>query len=114
MHVYADTSRANIRYSMVEYVLIRPHRSVMYERMKQMGTLRNATTGQYVAHPRCDACAQPIAGDYLSDDEVCGDDDGPGFFLCARKRCVTKRDALDVEARRALYTKGRAAAEARS
>ena len=69
--------------------------------------------GRYEVIQRCDCCVKPITertGGHYTDGEVCGASDGPGFYLCGRARCTTKRDALDVEARRALYTAGRAAA----
>jgi len=67
--------------------------------------------GRYDVEQRCDCCGQPITertGGHVTDDEVCGATDGPGFYLCSRVRCERSRSGLDVEARRALYTAGRA------
>lgn len=64
--------------------------------------------GKFKKSPPCDACGKPVGTDYMTDDEVVGNGDGPGFFLCDRKRCEAKRDALDVAGRRALYTAQRA------
>lgn len=58
----------------------------------------------------CDACGGPVASDYMTDDEVCGGSDGPGFFLCNRSSCRSARNALSVEARRAVYVARRACA----
>lgn len=65
--------------------------------------------GRYRQTALCDACNRPIGLDHVTDDEVCADGDGAGFYLCSRVRCETKRDRLDVEARRALYAAARAA-----
>ena len=70
---------------------------------------RSARTGRYVKSTPCDACGKPVGEDYCTDDEVCGSTDGPGFYLCTRARCAKRRDALDVEARRAFYTEQRKA-----
>ena len=59
--------------------------------------------GRYAPTALCDCCNRPAGNDPLCDDEVTGGDQVPGFVLCERKRCEAKRDALDVEARRALY-----------
>lgn len=67
------------------------------------------TSGRYTDGHKCDACNKPTGVDYFTDDEVCGGSDGPGFYLCARKGCEKRRDALEVDARRALYTATRAA-----
>lgn len=71
-------------------------------------TERARKGGQFVKSPACDCCGKPTGRDYCTDDEVCGGNDSPGFYLCSRVRCVAKREALDVEGRRALYTAGRA------
>lgn len=70
-------------------------------------TERDHRSGKYRASPRCDGCGKPVGTNYFTDGDVCGDTDGPGFFLCERKRCIAKRD-LDLEGRRALYTAQRA------
>jgi len=72
--------------------------------------------GRYDFEPACDCCGKPCGSTvdgYLTDDEVCGNTDGPGFFLCDRKRCAAKREGLTVEQRRELYTRQRAINEAR-
>jgi hypothetical protein len=64
----------------------------------------------------CDGCGRPITertGGHVTDTEVCGDSDGPGFYLCGRARCEQERDRLDVEARRALFSSVRARNAAR-
>jgi hypothetical protein len=66
---------------------------------------RDRKTGRYATGPLCDHCGKPTGGDYCSDDEVCQGSDGPGFFLCDRKRCVATRDALTVSERRARYVR---------
>jgi hypothetical protein len=59
--------------------------------------------GRYETKTPCDACGKPVTGAHLTDDEVCGGSDGPGFYLCSRKRCAAKiPDGL--EDRRAYYT----------
>ncbi len=66
-------------------------------------------TGRYLASPRCDGCGKPVGTAYYTDDEVCGGSDGPGFYVCERKRCAAKLTGLSVEARRAIYVATRAA-----
>lgn len=63
--------------------------------------------GRYDKRTPCDACGKSAPEDYITDDEVCGCTDGPGFYLCERKRCVSKRPE-GVEERRAYYTAQRA------
>lgn len=70
---------------------------------------KRAADGRYAVQVRCDACTQPIHGEHYTDDEVCQGDDGPGFFLCGRKRCGARYEGLSVKERRALFTAGRAA-----
>jgi hypothetical protein len=62
--------------------------------------------GRYKKEIRCDGCGKPIKpDDYATDSEVCGAGDGPGFFLCHRKRCLAKLPAeATIEERRAFYT----------
>jgi hypothetical protein len=76
---------------------------------------RDDATGRYKTSYPCDSCGKPVGTDYLTDDEVCDGSDGPGFFLCERKRCekLPGRASADVEVRRAHYTAGRAAADAK-
>ena len=69
---------------------------------------REARGGRFVSTPPCDACGKPTGADYMTDSEVCGDSDGPGFFICNRSRCSAKCEKLGVEERRALYTATRA------
>ncbi len=52
--------------------------------------------GKFRAGPRCDACGKPTGADYMTDERVCGNSDGPGFFLCGRKRCTSARDAAEA------------------
>lgn len=68
---------------------------------------RDDRTGRYVTSPPCDACGKPVGTDYITDGLVCGNGDGPGFYLCDRKRCRAKRELLSVENRRSLYTEQR-------
>jgi len=64
--------------------------------------------GRYSKAPACDACGKPTnEAERYTDDEVCTNTDGPGFFLCHRKRCIAARD-LPLEERRTLYTEQRA------
>jgi hypothetical protein len=63
--------------------------------------------GRYAEKTPCDACGKPITGDHVTDEEVCGGNDGPGFYLCERKRCEAMRPET-VEGRRDLYTRQRA------
>lgn len=74
---------------------------------------RDSNTGRYVHSTLCDCCGKPCGTEPLCDDEVCGDTDGPGFFICERKRCAAKRDPMTIEQRRELYTAQRAANEAK-
>ncbi len=60
-------------------------------------------SGRYRKSPPCDACNKPVGTNWFTDDEVVGGSDGPGFYLCERKRCVAKREGLSVEEREALY-----------
>lgn len=68
--------------------------------------------GKYTKHTRCDGCGGTIKGDYLTDDEVCEGGDGPGFFICERKRCGAKLEKMDTAARRTHYFTQRAKNEA--
>lgn len=63
--------------------------------------------GKYRKSALCDACNKPVGTAYFTDDEVCNGSDGPGFYLCERKRCPGSKGS--VEARRALYFANRAA-----
>lgn len=79
--------------------------------MKPRHTSRD-TAGRYAKTHACDGCGRPVGTDYLTDEEACGSTDGPGFYLCERQRCVSKREALDVNSRRVHYTAMRARNEA--
>lgn len=68
---------------------------------------RDHRNGQYRKSNPCDACGKPVWTAYYTDEEVCGNTDGPGFFLCDRAKCHKKRD-FPLEVRRALYTAQRA------
>lgn len=68
--------------------------------------------GRFRKAPACDACGKPTnEAERYTDDEVCQGSDGPGFFLCHRKRCIAARD-LPLKQRRSLYTAMRAANDA--
>jgi hypothetical protein len=64
------------------------------------------SSGRFRQTNLCDCCGKPVGTEYVSDDEVCGSSDGPGFFLCQRKRCENSpiRNNPNVEARRTHYT----------
>lgn len=64
--------------------------------------------GRYAEKTPCDACGKPVTGDHYTGDEVCAGGDGPGFYLCGRKRCVAKRPE-SVSERAAYYAAQRAA-----
>jgi hypothetical protein len=64
---------------------------------------RRESDGRYAIEQPCDACGKPIHGEHMTDDEVCGSSDGPGFFLCNRKRCGASYEAMTVEERRAFF-----------
>lgn len=59
--------------------------------------------GKYRKTPACDGCGKPVGTNYYTDNDVCGSTDGPGFYVCDRKRCVKSLEKLDVEGRRAVY-----------
>jgi hypothetical protein len=69
--------------------------------------LRDWKTKRFRASPKCDGCGKPVGTAFFTDEEVCGGSDGPGFYLCERKRCVAKLEKLDVEQRRAIFTEQR-------
>ncbi len=69
---------------------------------------RAPRTGRYAKSRACDGCGKPCGTAYFTDDEVCGGSDGPGFYLCERKRCMAARDDKSVDERRALYAAQRA------
>lgn len=59
--------------------------------------------GRYGQKTLCDGCGKPVTGEHCTDDEICQGSDGPGFYLCTRKRC---QDAIPEGAseRQAHYT----------
>lgn len=66
-------------------------------------------SGKYTNAIKCDCCGKPTnEAERYSDDEVCGSSDGPGFYLCHRKRCATKRDAMTLAERTGHYCTQRA------
>lgn len=69
-------------------------------------------SGRYCSTSPCDVCGKPIGTNYFSDDESLdvGEDD-LGFFLCERKRCMARREKMDLEDRRKLYAAVREAAK---
>lgn len=75
---------------------------------------RDYRNGRCVASARCDACGKPVGTAYYTDDEVCGGGDGPGFYLCERKRCGEKLRGLTVDERRTVYERTRASFDAAS
>ncbi len=68
--------------------------------------------GRFIESQRCDACDKPVGTAYYTDDAVCGSTDGPGFYICERKRCARKLEGLSVDERRAIYVGVRAARSA--
>lgn len=68
--------------------------------------------GKYTEATKCDCCGKPTnEAERYTDDEVCAGGDGPGFYLCHRKRCPHNREGWydqSVEVRLAAYTAGRA------
>jgi hypothetical protein len=70
---------------------------------------RDGSSGQFIRVALCDICGKGTGADYCTDDEVCQGSDGPGFYLCTRKRCGSKIEGLSIEQRREIYTKQRAA-----
>ncbi len=68
---------------------------------------RRDAGGRFSTGHLCDFCNKPTGADFETDPDVCGGGDGPGFFLCSRKRCSAKREVFDVEARRRMYAHAR-------
>lgn len=81
-----------------------------------MSKRNRESDGRYAREQRCDSCGRGIFGattEYATDEEVCGNGDGPGFFLCYRRpRCAARYAGLDVEQRRTLFTAQRIANQA--
>ena len=67
---------------------------------------------------RCDACCKPLKRNaagvclFATDERICGNTDGPGFYLCERVKCESARLSREcfggLEDLRAYYTEGRA------
>lgn len=69
---------------------------------------RRDRSGRYDKAKPCDACGKSVNPETMfTDDEVCQGSDGPGFFLCDRKKCIDNRGG-DVAERRRLYEVQRA------
>lgn len=81
--------------------------------MPNANTLRQPrnTDGRFSTKPACDACGKPCTGEHFTDGEACGSSDGPGFYLCERKRCEAKRPE-GLEERKAFYAAQREKNEA--
>jgi hypothetical protein len=77
-------------------------------RLERFAHDKRDKAGKFVSSPKCDACGKPVGTNYYTDDEVCSGSDGPGFYLCERKRCGASLEGLDVVSRRSIYEKRRA------
>lgn len=55
------------------------------------------TSGRFQSSTACDFCGRSCAGGHMSDTRVCGNSDGPGFFLCARASCRRARDKYEAD-----------------
>jgi hypothetical protein len=64
---------------------------------------RDHRSGRYQKSPACDGCGKPVGTNYYTDDAVCGGGDGPGFYVCDRKRCQAALSGLSADQRRAVY-----------
>lgn len=71
-----------------------------------------ARSGRFAELPRCDACGKPVS-EHFTEDRVCGGSDGPGFYVCGRKRCAARLEKAEAEggldALREVLFAGRAA-----
>jgi hypothetical protein len=72
------------------------------------GKRNREADGRYRVEMPCDCCGKPVLDEHITDGDVCGNTDGPGFYLCGRARCNKRRDSLTVEQCRGLYTRQRA------
>lgn len=72
------------------------------------GDLERARDGKFRKSILCDCCGKPCGRDHMTDDEVCGGSDGPGFYICARVRCGKLVEGKTTEERREIYTARRA------
>jgi hypothetical protein len=70
------------------------------------GRLARENDGRFAKHETCEFCNGKIKGDYYSDEDTCNTH-GVGMLLCARKRCIAKREALTIEQRIAAYRANR-------
>jgi len=52
--------------------------------------------GRFASHPKCDGCGKPCT-EHFSDERICGGSDGPGFYLCGRKTCSRKLEAIEAK-----------------
>jgi len=86
-------------------------RSDVGNKLERHTHARRDRRGKYENSPRCDCCGKPVGTAYYTDDDVCGSTDGPGFYICDRKRCADKRAEMSVDERRTLYTSQRKANE---
>lgn len=77
------------------------------EKLERFAHVAKDQAGRYKASALCDGCNKPVGTNYYTDDDVCGGSDGPGFFMCERKRCAAKLEGLTVEQREAIYTSNR-------
>ena len=68
------------------------------------GHTPRSNDGRYVEHERCEACGKAIKGEYMSDPATLAVS-ALGLTLCARVRCLAKREALTVEQKLELYAK---------
>lgn len=65
--------------------------------------------GRFKISILCDCCGKPMGdldkdGNHFTDSDVCGSSDGPGFFLCHRKRCHAAQEGKTIEERRVMFT----------
>ncbi len=78
--------------------------------------LRDAKGSRFVKHPKCDGCGKPVT-EHFTDERVCGGTDGPGFYICGRKRCTATLTEVEesggLEALGAHYAAQRKANEGR-
>jgi len=80
--------------------------------MSIQGKRNREGDGRYRQETPCDCCGKPVVADHITDGDVCGNTDGPGFYLCGRTLCNKRRDSLSVGQCRDLYTRQRAENEA--
>jgi len=64
-------------------------------------------SGRFRKGPACEFCRKPAGHDYCSDAESL-EVDHLGLLLCARKRCLAKREAMSLDERREVYAANRA------